>query len=160
MAASVVAAVLCLPAPAATPAEVCVEYTDRLAAAYARLESRPCTLPAGLALAPERPSASRLDVWHAVLRQTDPVAVPYDEARACIAFTGPGGARLDVSLWGFRTVGLEWLNDRLVLITTDIGHAAGVTQVLDLEAKRWIYQLGESYTACGDASVEEGPRPD
>ena len=90
-------------------------------------------------------SHARLAIWHALLRQTDGTLVPYDRAVACLSFSGPKGAECNVLLRRFRTIQLHWINDRLVVIEVNIGRAASIFQILDLEQKRWIYQLGESY---------------
>jgi len=133
-----------LPALASEPA-LQVEYTDDFADSYAELVTAPCSLPDGVASLPEERTESRLSRWRAILSQTDPTVVPYDQAVACLAFDGPDGARRTVRARVFRTIRVQWLNDRLVAIETDLGHAVSVLQILDLDQGRWVYQLGERY---------------
>lgn len=133
-----------LPALASDPG-LQVEFTEDFAEHYAEIVTLPCTLPDGLASFPEERSETRLSRWRAILSRTDPTVVPYDQAVACLAFDGPDGTRRSVRARAFRTIRVQWLNDRLVAIETDLGHAASILQILDLDQGRWVYQLGERY---------------
>ena len=44
-----------------------------------------------------------------------------------------------------RTLRLQWVNERLVYVFTEVGHVAGVGQLLDVEDMKWIYTRTEYY---------------
>jgi hypothetical protein len=88
---------------------------------------------------------SPLGSWSAIVYQTNAVAVPYDQAQACIQLRGPANKAHGVSLRDFRTLRVQWVNDRALHIFTDIAHVAGVHQLLDVEELTWIYARAEYY---------------
>ena len=57
---------------------------------------------------------------------------------------GDGTAR-HVFLEDFRCILFYWLTDRLVFLDSDLGHVAGAKQLYDVEADRWLYQMGDSF---------------
>jgi hypothetical protein len=45
----------------------------------------------------------------------------------------------------FRTVTLTWITERTVLIDRDIGHTAGIEEILDVIDRRWLSQQSVDY---------------
>jgi hypothetical protein len=65
--------------------------------------------------------------------------------RRAIQLRGPAIKTHGVSLNDFRTLRVQWVNDRILHIFTDVGHVAGVHQLLDVEELAWIYARAEYY---------------
>ena len=122
-----------------------IRYEDVRPEHRARVLAEACSLPASLRSKDQYTSASPLKVWTATVRETDPTVVPYDQARCCIELLRRDGLRRNLELVGFRTIRLEWVNDRLLYVFTDVGHVAGVGQLLDVDEMKWIYARTEYY---------------
>lgn len=104
-----------------------------------------CAIDASLKQLPAKMNTSPTGRWTVVVEQTDPVTVPYDRARACIRMSTATRDFRNVAIGDFRTLRLVWVNERLLYVFTDVGHAAGVGQLLDVEDARWIYAKTEYY---------------
>jgi hypothetical protein len=76
---------------------------------------------------------------------TDAVKVPYDQEEAHITITSKYFPPVYVKVKFFRTVRLTWITDRAVLIDRDIGHIAGIEEILDVIDRRWLSQQSISY---------------
>ena len=120
-------------------------YTDSFSSHYGRILRDEYVFPENLKKAEIQEITSPRGRYRARVQTTDASVVPYDKAKAGIVFERYDGQRRYVLVEDFRTVELRWINDRLVLLSCDIGHVAGVGQVLDVEAGKWIYQQGEQY---------------
>ena len=88
---------------------------------------------------PELTIASPSHKWSATVLETDGGAVPYSDARACIQLRQDKQTRATVALGAFRTLGVQWINDRLLYVWTDVGHIAIVGQLLDVDEMKWLY---------------------
>jgi hypothetical protein len=84
-------------------------------------------------------------IWRAEIVQSDTGVVTYDRTKAKIVIKKYDGKKRYVKCESFRTIKVQWINDRLIYIDCDIGHAAGVGQIFDVETNKWIYQQGETY---------------
>jgi len=104
-----------------------------------------CSIPASLKMKDSYQVASEHGSWSASVQETDPVVVPYDQARACIQLRGRDGLRLGITLGDFRTLRIQWVNERLLYLSTDVGHVAGVGQLLDVEEMKWVYAMTQLY---------------
>jgi hypothetical protein len=122
-----------------------VEYSSVLPELLAHVSKKACSLPTELRTKDKYVVASALGNWSATVLETDPVAVPYDKARACIQLQGSDGVVRSVTIGAFRTLRLQWLNERLLYLFTDVGHVAGVGQLLDVDDMKWLYARTESY---------------
>ncbi|UCG49788.1 MAG: hypothetical protein JSU94_08390 [Phycisphaerales bacterium] len=120
-------------------------YTESFKSHYGRILRDEYVFPDHLKKAEIEEIASPRGLYRARMQTTDASVVPYDKAKAGIVFERYDGRRLYVLVEDFRTIKLRWINDRLVLLSCNIGHIAGVDQVLDVEAGKWIYQQGEQY---------------
>ena len=120
----------------------------------ARASAEPCAMSAPARVKAPYTSASPQGTWSAHVLETDVLVVPYDQAHACIRLQRRGGAVRYVALRDFRTLRLEWLDERQLRLLTDVGHAATVTQVLDVDALTWIYARTEYYWDSRPPSVE------
>ena len=76
----------------------------------------------------------------------DVTNVAYDQAVASIEIERFNGDKTYLIMKHFRDIKAYWLNDRLLFIKSDLGHAAGLEQIFDAEARKWIYQQGISYS--------------
>ena len=128
---------------AAEPIEV--QYGSVLPEHQATLSKEPCALAATLKTKEKQVVVSTLGNWSATVLETDAVAVPYNQARACILLSGPDGAVRSITLGGFRTLRLTWVNDRLLYLFTGVGHIACVGQLLDVDDMKWLYARTEYY---------------
>lgn len=84
--------------------------------------------------------------FRAVATMSDVRKVPYDQAMASIEIERFNGTKKFLIMRGFRKTTARWLNDRLLYIDSGLGHAAGLEQIYDAEAGKWIYQQGVSYS--------------
>ena len=127
----------------------------------ARATREPCALPTDLRTKSIYVLRSPRGSWTATVHETDPVVVPYDRARACIQLRHENGNVRGVTVGGFRTLRLEWINDKLLYLSTDVGHIAAVGQLLDVEDVAWIYARTEyevrSYAPSVDALLRSIP---
>jgi len=128
-------------------AQTPVRYDVVLPEHLAKASAGTCSLPKNLRAKAPSVVSSPHGNWSATVQETDPVAVPYDQARACIQLRGPGGVVRGVTLGDFRTLRLQWVNERMLYIETDVGHVAGVGQLLDVEDLRWLYARTEYYSS-------------
>lgn len=126
--------------------QIRIRYAEVPPQRRAQVSTQPCRVPSGVRLLPRSTFESPLGNWSAIVYETDPVVVPYDQAQACVQLRGPAGKTYGVSLRDFRTLRVQWVNDRVVTFFTDVGHTAGVYQVLDLESLTWIYAQAEYYS--------------
>ena len=64
----------------------------------------------------------------------------YDQQKCVLTAEGGNlkGARF-LSVLDFRSVEASWITGKLILITVDIGHVAGVDAIYDVEADKLIY---------------------
>lgn len=122
-----------------------VRYASVRPEHQAHVSKEPCSLPKDLRTKEKYALASAYENWSATVLETDPVVVPYDQARACITLHGRDGATRSVTIGTFRTLRLQWLNERLLYVFTDVGHIAGVGQLLDVDDMKWVYARTEYY---------------
>lgn len=133
-----------------------IRYDEVAPNHLAKLASQPCAIDSTLKKLPPKVYASTTGRWTAVVEQTDPVSVPYDRAQACIRMGNATGVIRNVTIGDFRTLRLAWINDRLLYLFTDVGHVAGVGQLLDADAGTWIYAKTE-YTPDVPPIVQKTP---
>lgn len=117
-----------------------ISYSDTLKEHYSRIVNTPLKFAAGVPLEPPVLVPSPRAYGSASLMRTDGVKVPYESEEAHIAITSQFFPPLYVEVKFFRTVTLTWLTERLILIHRDIGHIAGIEEVLDVIDRRWISQ--------------------
>jgi hypothetical protein len=122
-----------------------VEYAPVAAEHLAHVSAEACSLPKDLRTKDKYALPSAFGNWSATVLETDPVAVPYDKARTCIQLQGPEGVVRSVTIEGFRTLRLQWINERLLYLWTDVGHVASVGQLLDVDDLKWLYARTEYY---------------
>jgi hypothetical protein len=79
-------------------------------------------------------------IWTAIVNRTDGVKVPYDQSLGRIQVIGEGQPTTMIAVHGFRTVTVNWINDRLLHINLGLGRIAWTEAIYDLQAHRWIYQ--------------------
>jgi hypothetical protein len=119
----------------------------------AKIATSVCILEKSLKTLPPQVVESPMGTWKAVVQQTDPVVVPYDQAKGCIQ-VGGGPVNRSIMIGNFRTLEVTWINERLLYVFTDVGHTAGVGQLLDVYDGKWIYARTEYYL---DAAAQTGP---
>ena len=155
----VLAAIITLAAVAAPLAQI--RYDAVSPAHLAKASSVPCALDKTLKTLSQQVLASPMGTWTAVIEQTDPVSVPYDQAKGCIKLsTSQSNRTISVTIGAFRTLQLTWINERLLYVFTDVGHVAGVGQLLDVEEAKWIYAKTELYTDPAQAGPPAPRQPD
>lgn len=136
-----------------------IRYDAVAPAHLAKVSTSPCVLDKTLKALPTEVLASPAGTWTAVVAQTDPVTVPYDRARGCIKISGQAGNRF-VAVGGFRALHLTWVNERLLYIFTDVGHTAGVGQLLDVDDAKWMYAKTELYVDTAQTGPPAPRQPD
>jgi len=112
---------------------------------YSRIVKAQPTFPNGTPLLPSVTSKSPENFATAVLTQTDPTKVSYDEETAYIEIRGEDIQPLYVEVKYFRAVSLSWATGRILVIRRDIGHVAGMEEVLDILGRRWLSQTAVLY---------------
>lgn len=122
-----------------------VVCSDSFSDHYGKVLGSPYRIPPGLALAPEEKLPSPGGRWVVQLRTTDASKVPYDREKAALDFLKDDGTTRHLLFEDFRGITVYWLTDRLVFLSSDIGHAAGAMHLFDVEEGRWLYQMGDSY---------------
>jgi hypothetical protein len=111
----------------------------------ARVSSEPCAIAAETPVKAPYTAASPGGAWSALVQETDPVRVPYDQARACLRLLRRDGRTRYVTVGDFRTLRVEWLDDRRLHLITDVGRIARVSQLLDVDAQVWIHARTEYF---------------
>jgi len=114
---------------------------------YSRIVPQQATFASGTPLLPADTSGSPNRFATAIVTQTDPVKVTYDQELAHIQITGESIRPLYLEVKNFRTVSLSWATDRILVIERDIGHEAGMEEVIDIVDRRWLSQKALLYTS-------------
>jgi hypothetical protein len=139
-----------LAAAAQTPTRLDVVKPEH----QARVSRDACAIPAPMRVKPPSTAVSPQGTWSALVRETDPTAVPYDQARACLELRRRDGAAVRyITLGDFRTLRVEWLDERQLRLVTDVGHVAGVSQLFDVEREVWIHARTEYYSVSTPADA-------
>jgi hypothetical protein len=112
---------------------------------YSRIVKSQPAFPGGTPLLPSVPSKSPDNFATAVLTQTDPTKISYDDETAFIEIRGEDIQPLYVEVKDFRVVSLSWATGRILVIERDIGHVAGMEEVLDILGRRWLSQTAVLY---------------
>ena len=140
-----VAAIVIVAGAAMDEPQFLTSYTDSFREYYATTLEREFVLPEGHPVRELKSVKSPAGIWRAEIVQSDTGVVPYDKTKATIVIKKYDGKKRYVKCERFRTIKVQWINDRLLYIQCDIGHAAGVGQIFDVETNKWIYQQGETY---------------
>lgn len=114
---------------------------------YSRILRSRTTFPAGTPFLKPETSKSPSEYAQAVIYQTDPVKVPYDQEKAYIEISGDDVSPLYIEVKYFRSVWVSWATDRILVIHRDIGHVAGMEEVIDVVDRRWLSQKAVFYRA-------------
>ena len=88
---------------------------------------------------------SPLKFAQARLVRTDGSKVPYEREMAHIEITGPQIKPLYIEVADFRTIRIAWATDRTLVITRDIGHIAGIEEIIDVVDRKWLSQWEVTY---------------
>lgn len=122
-----------------------ISYTQTFKEYYSRIRTKPDTFPAQTPVLPRVVSTSPNRFATAVLEQTDPVKVPYDQETAHIRVTGDDIEPLYITTRFFRSISLHWATDRILVIKRDIGHVAGMEEAVDVVDHKWLSQHGATF---------------
>jgi hypothetical protein len=123
-----------------------VECTDGFSGYYGRILDAPYRIAPGLAVHPPEEIDSPGGTWRLRFQTTDAAKVPYSDAIGTLDFLRrDDGARRHIVFERFRILHACWLTDRLMFLSTDLGHAAGADHLFDVEEGRWLYQMGDQY---------------
>jgi hypothetical protein len=141
------------PAPQMQERASRVVYDSVRASHRALVTNGPCAVASNLKTKDVYRIASEHRSWSATVQETDPVVVPYDQARACIQLQGPNGSARSVSIGDFRTLRVQWVNERLLYVFTDVGRVAGVGQLLDVEDIIWLYARTELHVSAPGSAM-------
>ncbi|MFC1782100.1 hypothetical protein ACFL02_00775 [Planctomycetota bacterium] len=129
-----------------------IDYTDDFESFYGKILASPYQFPPDFKLQNPQTILSPNKRYSARLQKTDGGVVPYDQAKAALEFTRFDGQKRYLIIEDFRTLKLNWINDRLAHLVSDIGRVAAVHQIFDVDDGKWIYQKGELYM-----DAEQGP---
>ncbi len=138
-----VAALLLVALPGPAPAQV--NYSDDFRQYYSRIVKDAPEFPPNVPVESTLTIPSPAGYGSATVVCTDAVKVPYDQEQAHIAITSKYFPRVCVEVKFFRTVKMTWITERTVLIERDIGHTAGIEEILDVIDRRWLSQQSLSY---------------
>jgi hypothetical protein len=134
-----------------------VSYGAVLPEHQAKASTASCALSKTLTTLKSYVVASPNGGWSATVEQTDPVVVPYGEAQACVNLRSGAGMTRSVTVRDFRTLEVTWISDRLLYLFTDVGHVAGVGQLLDADALEWLYAKTEYYSPSSSKAPPRQP---
>jgi hypothetical protein len=141
--ARLVTALLLVTIPELAPAQL--SYSNMWKQYYSRIVEKAPEFPAGIPVEPTVTIPSPMGYGSAALVSTDAVKVPYDQEEAHIAIRSKYFPPVYLKVKFFRTVTLIWITERIVLIDRDIGHIAGIEEILDVIDRRWLSQQSVSY---------------
>lgn len=122
-----------------------VSYSNMWKLYYSRIVEIATEFPPSVPVEPTVTIPSPMGYGSATLVCTDAVKVPYDQEKAHITITSKYFPPVYVKVKFFRTVRLTWITERTVLIDRDIGHIAGIEEILDVIDRRWLSQQSISY---------------
>jgi hypothetical protein len=129
--------------PGIAPAQV--DYSDDFKQYYSRITKDAPEFPPTVPVESTLTIPSPMGYGSAKVVCTDGVKVPYDQQEAHVTITSKYFPRVCVEVKFFRTVTLTWITERTVLIERDIGHIAGIEEILDVIDRRWLSQQSLSY---------------
>jgi hypothetical protein len=127
------------------PASAQVFYSDMWKQYYSRIVEKAPEFPPSVPVESTATIPSPMGYGSATLINTDATKVPYDREEAHVAITSKQFPPVFVKVAFFRTVTLTWITERTVLIARDIGHTAGIEEILDVVDRRWLSQESISY---------------
>jgi len=122
-----------------------VRYGDQFSDYY------PVIVKEAPVLGPDIPLEKEVVVWSqfknrkATLARSDGSKIPYEKEIGVVTVESKNGSKQYLLLKKFRTVELKWINDRLLLLSCNIGHMAGVEAIFDSQNGKWIYRQSMSY---------------
>ena len=122
-----------------------VSYSNMWKLYYSRIVETATEFPRSVPVEPTVTIPSPMGYGSATVVSTDAVKVPYDQEQAHITITTKHFPPVYVNVKFFRTVTLTWITERTVLIDRDIGHIAGIEEILDVIDRRWLSQQSVSY---------------
>jgi len=122
-----------------------VSYSTMWKAYYSHIVEKATEFPPGVPVDSTVTVLSPMGYGSATVVCTDAVKVPYDQEEARITITSKYFRPVFVNVKFFRTVELTWITERTVLIHRDIGHTAGIEEILDVIDRRWLSQQSMSY---------------
>jgi hypothetical protein len=122
-----------------------VTYSDIWKEYYSRVVDKAPEFPPGVPVESTVTIPSPMGYGSATLISTDGTKVPYDQEEAHITITSKLFPPVHVRVKFFRTLTLTWITERTVLIDRDIGHIAGIEEILDVIDRRWLSQQSLSY---------------
>jgi hypothetical protein len=122
-----------------------VSYSTLWKPYYSRIVEQATEFPPSFPVEPADTIPSPMGYGFAALVGTDAVKVPYEQEEARVTITSKYFRPVYVNVKFFRTVKLTWITERTVLIDRDIGHIAGIEEILDVIDRRWLSQQSISY---------------
>lgn len=122
-----------------------ISYSDMWKQYYSRIVEKAPEFPPSVPVESTVTIPSPLGYGSATLLSTDATKVPYDQEEAHVAITSKYFPPVFVKVAFFRTVTLTWITERTVLIARDIGHTAGIEEILDVVDRRWLSRESLDY---------------
>ncbi len=122
-----------------------IKYHDDSQAFYSHIVPKRQSFPEGTPLEPAVKTTSKFGFATALLIRTDGSKIPYEDETAYIEITGDKFEPLFIEIKFFRAVTLIWATDRILVIKRDIGHIAGIEEVIDVVEHRWLLQKSITY---------------
>jgi len=78
--------------------------------------------------------------------QTDPRFVPYDKAMAAVEIMNASGKRIYICMKSRRGASVSWIDDRLLVIQSQVSRIAATTSVFDVKDGIWLYRKAMRYS--------------
>ena len=122
-----------------------VMYGDTFAERYSEISHAALEFPAATPLEPAVVVRSRLGTSVARVIRTDGVKIPYENAEAHITVETELGETVHLRVKGLRSVSASWIGERLLFISRDIGHVAGIEEIYDVVDGKWLLQQSVAY---------------
>lgn len=82
--------------------------------------------------------SSTAKTFTAVLEKSDLTQIPYDSSKANIYITSKTGDSFCITISAFKSCHIKWINDNLLYIDNQLGHAASLYSIYDCKNKKWL----------------------
>jgi len=120
-------------------------YSDFFSDRYSQVVSGPLSFPKNTPLEARVDRFSPQKTGQAIVLRTDGTQIPYEDEVAHISVISEIADPSFIVTKDFRTITVQWVSERLLLIRRDIGHVAGIEELYDVIDKKFLIQKSIQY---------------
>lgn len=144
----------------AAQAETAVIYSDEFSDYYPEIVSSHPGMSAQFKWENLVVVDSPLKTHRASFMRTDGASVPQEKSVGTIVIRPPTGKMQFLFFKRFRSVSFSWINERLLHIESNIGHAGSVDAIYDALDEKWIFRKSVAVGQSEKSSVMKGSGKD